>query len=169
MTLKNKIIGWTVATYLGTVIGCCIYGSYLTDNFNYSSKMNNGIVIEVENRKTRDKISPEKVTLTCGNSSLVGRDSNNDGSLDEIVLNIHSKDDCTVLLPLATSEFLNQAYTNIMESREYLETVERRKRLGDILLGYSLAFAMIGMLASNILKYTLATPEQLKHPLFHCR
>ena len=169
MTLKNKILGTVVTAYLGAVLGGTILGSYLTDNFNYSKEMNGGAIVKVEARRGKEKLVPEKITIAHGNSSLIGRDSDNNGSLDKIVLNIKSKDAAESLLHLATEERLTQIYREIIDSKKYLETIKKRQEFGYPLIGYSLLFGIIGLLASSGYKYSHATPEQLAHPFFHCR
>jgi len=169
MTLKTKITGAIFTAYLGLTIGGAIWSSHLTDNFNYAKKTDNGLVIEVENRMEREKIVPDRMIVTHGKSYLVGRDSDDNGSLDKIVLSIKSKDAAESLLPLATEERLTQIYKEIIDSKEYLETIKKRQGLGSHLIIYSLFLGLIGLIASNGYKYSHATPEQLSNPLFHCR
>jgi hypothetical protein len=169
MTLKNKILGRVVTAYLGIVLGGAILGSYLVDNFNYSKKMNGGVIVKVEVRREKEKFVPEKITLASGSSFLIGRDSDNNGSLDKIVLNLKSKDAVESLLPLAKEERLTQIYNEIVESQDYLETIKRRQNLGNPLIGYSLFLGIIGLLASSGYKYSNVKSEQLNHPFFYCR
>jgi len=169
MTLKNKILGAVVPAYLGAVLGGTILGSYLTNNFNYSKEMNGGAIVKVDARRGKEKLVPEKITLAQGSSSLIGRDGDNDGSLDKIVLNIKSEDARESLLHLATEERLTQIYREIIDSKEYLETIKKRQEFGYSLIGYSSLLGVIGLLASSGYKYSNATPEQLAHPFFNCR
>lgn len=169
MTLKNKIIGAIFAAYLGFVLGGTALSSYLINNFDYSRRMDNGLVVKVKNRIEREKIIPEKMVVTHGSSSLVGRDSDNNGSLDNIVFNMKSQEAIESLSPLAKPEVLTEMYKSIMESEEYLEIIRKRQKLGNPLLVYSLALGMMGLFASGGYKFSNATPEQLNHPLFHCR
>ena len=169
MTLKSKIVGAVFTAYLGLVLGGTTLGSYLINNFNYSREMNKGMVVKVEARRKKEKLIPEKMTIARGNSSLAVRDSDNNGSLDKIVLNIKSKDAAESLLHLATEERLTQIYREIIDSKKYLETIKKRQEFGYPLIGYSLLIGIMGLLASSAYKYSNATPEQLNHPFFHCR
>lgn len=169
MTLKNKIMGTIFTTYLGLVLGGASLGSYLIDNFNYSRKMDNGIVVKVENIRGKEKIIPEKVIIAQGKSSLVGIDSDNNESLDKIVFNIESKDAAESLLPLATEERLTQIYNEIMESEDYRETIKRRQDIGNPLLSWSFFLGLMGLPASGVYKFSHATSKQLAHPYFHTR
>ena len=168
MTLKNKISGTVVTAYLGAVLGGTSLGNYLTDNFNYSKEMNKYMVVKVEARRGKEKLIPEKITIAHESSSLIGIDSDNNGSLDNIVLNIKSRESAESLLPLATEERLTQIYKEIVDSKEYLEIIKKRQEFGYPLICYSLLIGIMGLLASSAYKYSNATPEQLNHPFFHC-
>jgi len=169
MTLKNKIIGTIATAYLGGALTCGILSNHLGNNFDYSQERDNGQVVKVENRKGKKGIFPKKITITYGESFVSGRDSDNNGSLDEIVLNLKSKDAQASLLPFKTQESLTRTYDEIIESKEYKKTIQKRQKSSAYLFGYTMLSLLVALPISSIYKYTTATPEQLSDPFFHCR
>jgi hypothetical protein len=169
MTLRNKIVGAIVIAYLGSGLAGAITSSNLTSNFNYSQERANGQIVQLEAKREKEQFVPEKLTITQGESYVIGKDSDKNGTLDEIILSSKSEDAQRHLTPLATQENLTKIYNSIIESEEYRETISKRQRLGNLLFGYVMLLGVIGMFGSDIYKYSTATEEQLSHPFFHCR
>ncbi len=173
-SIKNKIVGTLMATYIGAVAVSMGLQSYLENNFDYIQERPNGQVVSLENRLEKDSrgkpiFLPIQVTLSYGDSFVSGKDTDYNGSLDKITLDLRSEDAQKYLLPLATQKNLEKTQREITQDKEYQDTILKRQRLGGKLWFWTMASLMLALPLSNIYKFKNATPEQLKHPFFHCK
>jgi hypothetical protein len=168
MTFKSKLVGIGTLIHLGSLLAGGLISDNLLSHFDYTFLDPTGITFHLTVEGYERNTSP-KLEIRYGNSDIVAKDTDKDGALDEIVLNLNSNLAREMLGQFVTKEKAILAYKEIVNSKDYLAALQKRQEKGNSLFCGLLCYGMISLAVSNRNKYSNATQEQLNNPFFYCR